>query len=840
MTRLRLFPVLLCSVLFTGATALAAPRVELLQRGADPYGLPRPVSGAQYAPLETSFYVQMQVQDSPGDVVDLNSITLTLTPAGGSPQPVLQLNQQWGPGFTGVVSHIINFFYGNLGSYVYVTPLQPLAPSSTYMLQVTASSLAGAPLAGMSSWSFSTESAPGIVPVNFTLDLAAPPVSWTGAFFSGFCKPSFSTSYIWGIEGYDLMAPVYHRYPKAFGVQRDFWLTGGQLSDPPDWFQIQPQIMREQETRHITSIEDISGAAVLTLEDFFGHQQYGIVSDRPLSADYHAGDVVLVADDQQSSQATVQAVNDANHTVQVSPLAYPAGTWLLDYDEPLPTEEDPRKPGLFPTGGCYLRKFNPVGTPKYFWGRLDTEWDLAVFTYGRRMHVNFCDAPGDTALDGRSWTTAKDYAQLHDVIYDISDHVIKRYGAATTSWLWSVFNEPDLINFFWRSDWNELQKFYDYTGDALLRAFEDNGYDSGQVRVGGLELAAIFGTQGLRLHDFLAHCSPTATHPPGELELNAAYADPRLAGRRSLRVEQLCAANGGKGSPCDFISIHTYNKSQIAADKLTTARSIALSIDPVYFANLSVNTHESCPDWAPPPDPAIWDSYSGNGYFPAWTMDVVGRLLRQGALDPRYTISESIMTLWPWPDANLQGAIQAFWCDVGEDSNGDGQPDRTVALKKSIFNAITLLASMGDDYYVLPQFSLEGHVVSGFATCSEDDVRIMLYDHNWQDSQATSGKDFRVRLAITGLPDRRFQVRQYRIDRDYNTYFRLRELFGMKSAYTRSEVRRLIAATQLHETARRQTKRASAGSLSLDLDLHGNGLNFVVLEGQRWYWPHGH
>ena len=32
-------------------------------------------------------------------------------------------------------------------------------------------------------------------------------------------------------------------------------------------------------------------------------------------------------------------------------------------------------PGLFPPGGCYLRKFNPVGTPCFYWGRLDKEWD---------------------------------------------------------------------------------------------------------------------------------------------------------------------------------------------------------------------------------------------------------------------------------------------------------------------------------------------------------------------------------------------------------------------------------------------------------------------------------
>ena len=88
----------------------------------------------------------------------------------------------------------------------------------------------------------------------------------------------------------------------------------------------------------------------------------------------------------------------------------------------------------------------------------------------------------------------------------------------------------------------ELQKFYDYTVDAILRAFEDRGYDSNRVAVGGLELGAIFGVH-MRLQDFLVHCSPRADaskaapvrkgKPPTLLLPNAAFRDRRLNGKRS-------------------------------------------------------------------------------------------------------------------------------------------------------------------------------------------------------------------------------------------------------------------------------------------------------------------
>ena len=176
-----------------------------------------------------------------------------------------------------------------------------------------------------------------------------------------------------------------------------------------------------------------------------------------------------------------------------------------------------------------MRKFNPCGTPAYYWGRLDCEWDVSHRQFHRRMVPNFADAPGDLSLDGRSWTTAKDYAELHEAVRAITSHVIERYGDAALEFTWSVFNEPDLMPVFWRSDWNELQKFYDYTVDGILRAFEDHGYDSHRVFVGGLELGAIFGVH-LRLEDFLGHCSPRAK-VAGALLKNAAFADRRLDGK---------------------------------------------------------------------------------------------------------------------------------------------------------------------------------------------------------------------------------------------------------------------------------------------------------------------
>ncbi len=132
-------------------------------------------------------------------------------------------------------------------------------------------------------------------------------------------------------------------------------------------------------------------------------------------------------------------------------------------------------------------------------------------------------------------------------------------------------------------------------------------------------------------------------------------ADRRLDGKRSRRVEDLCRAHDGKGSPCDFISIHSYNRSEMMAAKLIRAKEMALEIDPDYYRDLWVNSHESCPDWMPPPDEAAADSYLGNGYFPTWCADVVHRQLLQAADDPRYAYGETILTVWPPPARTSPG-----------------------------------------------------------------------------------------------------------------------------------------------------------------------------------------
>jgi hypothetical protein len=136
------------------------------------------------------------------------------------------------------------------------------------------------------------------------------------------------------------------------------------------------------------------------------------------------------------------------------------------------------------------------------------------------------------------------------------------------------------------------------------------------------------------------------------------------------------------------------------------------------------------------------------------------------------------------------------------DDDGDGRGDRAVTVPMPIFHALGMLADIGDRYWVLPERAFGGNVISGFG--SRDDrgvIRILLYAHHAQDTQARSEALFDVTLAIEGLDwDGPAHVEEYRIDRDHNSPFRLaRELHYRPKTRGQANAGRLAEVTRAIE-----------------------------------------
>lgn len=813
------------------AADVRAAEVKLVRNVHDPHGTPRPDFDQRDVPPRTSFYIELAVSGgTTGDIVEPDSVTVSLQAEGAEAVTLLSESQKFAPGYRGKVFPHTDWKIGKI-LLVYIDSDKPLLPKTAYTVQTTARSLSGATLPAKSgAWHFQTEAPSKVQPVEMALAADAPTVHWHGGFFTGFCNVTFMQS-MHRLPTFELMEEVRRTAPKAWSLQRDFWFTG--MDQKPDGITVLPNLVRERETRRITAIDRQAATVVLHVEDFFGHEQYGIPSNRPLSGDYHPGDEILVADLTHDARAKVLAVDDAAKSVQVTSFATPTGGWGLEYWRPLPKSEDPRAPGLFPPGGTYLRKFAPCGRPVYYWGRVHKEWDLAVRQYNRRLVVNFADAPGDLSIDGRNWNTAKDYLELHEVARTVTGHLIERYGKATLDFYWSIFNEPNLPTLFWHcNDWNELQTFYDYTVDGMLRAFEDHGYDSRKVMIGGLDYAGIFVTEP-RAKLFLTHCSPKASATgKGVIPKNVAYADSRLNGKRSKRVEDLCSAHAGRGTPCDFISVHTYRATPLTADRFFWVKQTALEIDPEYYAHLAINSHEACPGWQQLPDPAYQGCYMGNGFFETWCADVARRQLARAAQDARYSYGETILTYWPGPPRNFGGGDD-FVREVHVADESGRDSGRAVTVPMPIMYTLGLMAQMGDDYQVFPEQTFGSHVVSGMIARTGDKLRVLVYSHSPLDTESRSGAEFDVRLRLTGLTGPAAAVHEYRFDSDHNSAFRLCCQLRdgpHRGSYPAEAVKEVQRQSQMRETSTSRHDVGADGVLQLRLRVAGNGANFLVIE----------
>jgi len=345
--------VLAGAVLLAGAESPAGDgAMRLLSRKPDPYGSPRPAAGQAHVPLRTSIHLQLAVEGGEAsDRVLPESVSIRLEPERGQAVDVLQPGTQFADGYSG------RLFPGkdrraDRTLVVYVDSQRKLEPATKYTIRVGARSSGGAKLPGEAgTWQFTTESPPATHRIEFELRLDSAPVEWTGAFFSGFCKPSFCTSHSNRVPSYELMDRVRKTAPRAWSLQRDFWMTGMD-AEPTLLAPNLPNIVRERETRRIVAIEPREDGTALRVEDFFGHAQYGIASGRAPSGDYHPGDEVLVADGKHDARAKVIGVDDAAATVLVSDFPAPDGGWKLEYSAPLPKQEDPNAPGLSRPAGA--------------------------------------------------------------------------------------------------------------------------------------------------------------------------------------------------------------------------------------------------------------------------------------------------------------------------------------------------------------------------------------------------------------------------------------------------------------------------------------------------------
>jgi len=587
--------------------------------------------------------------------------------------------------------------------------------------------------------------------------------------------------------------------------------------------------VRERETRRITKFADFSSYTELTLTDLVEAPLYGIPPNRPLSADYHAGDKVLVCDNTRSELKKVQSVNDSADTIRVDKLSTPASLWNLG--DPSVPADDPTTPDNFTYPLAALRKGIPVGTPVYYWRRLDDELDQHV-AHSRRPLIDFHDSPfdlcrsgvGENGNGGVCPNQPKDYTEWDGFVKVVVGHLIDRYGTQVADWYFSIGNEPDLSS-YWSSHSNEFFRYYDYTSNAILRTFEDKGLDASKVKVGGPEDSGIFPGHEDQI---LYHCSPTAANPnSGFEEHNYVCIDATFDNKRAARVNSLCTTYNNQGSPMDFLSIHTYKHAAEAFSTLDRARNSSLSIDPAYYDRLAVHSHETTPDWVPHRDPASKEGYRWGGFFSSWGGDYFRRLLEAGLADPRKARGQAVLTCWPF-NYNFEGTASIAG-QLRVDEDADGTQDHVDAVKTPFFQFAELAARMSHTLAPITAQSDAGAMIAGWRSVEPAADRVLLYAHDRLDTGSAETGGWNLSLHLTNLRFPVVEVTEYRIDREHGAYGALKALpdRGSNGVYSPGEVAPVEAASQLAPIGPPVRHDISGGALDLTTRLLSQGIVFL-------------
>src|SRR5579863_8053775 len=117
------------------------------------------------------------------------------------------------------------------------------------------------------------------------------------------------------------------------------------------------------------------------------------------------------------------------------------------------------------------------------------------------------------------WTyPPKDEAKWSKLVAAYAAHLRDRYGNQTATWLWEVWNEPDIP--YWHGTPAEYDRLYDLTAAAIRLALPT-------AKIGGPEATGVSDHSEPFLRQFLEHCAHGKN-----------------------------AATGRTGAPLDFISYH--------------------------------------------------------------------------------------------------------------------------------------------------------------------------------------------------------------------------------------------------------------------------------------------
>ena len=451
------------------------------------------------------------------------------------------------------------------------------------------------------------------------------------------------------------------------------------------------------------------------------------------------------------------------------------------------------------------------GNPVYNWTIVDSIIDSYI-QKGMRPLMEIGFMPKDLSAKpepyehtwskgGNIWTgwthPPKDYNKWRELVYQWVKHSVERYGKQeVTTWLWEVWNEPDIP--YWSGTFEEYCKLYDYAADGLKRACPE-------CTIGGPHTTSPRSEKAYSyLTKFIAHC---------------------LRGKNY--------ATGKTGAPLQYIGFHAKGSPEFVNGHIRMNMSVQLKdIERAFVAVNSFPELKNIPIIIGECDPEGCAACSEKrdpkyGY-------------RNGTMYSSYTASSfaRIYELMDRYKVNLKGAVS--WSFEFEDQEWfAGFRDlATNGIDKPVLNIFRMFGMMNgkrievksDNSLTAADIIAKGvkdrNDINAIASKSQRSICIMVWNYHDDD---VAGVASSVELIIKGIDRNKVLVHHYRVDRQFSNSFEVWKAMGKPQNVTAEQYRELERAGQLQLYDSPAWREATNGRTVLKFDLPVQGVSLIQL-----------
>ncbi len=396
------------------------------------------------------------------------------------------------------------------------------------------------------------------------------------------------------------------------------------------------------------------------------------------------------------------------------------------------------------------------------------------------------------------WTyPPKDETKWSKLVAAYATHLRERYGSQVDTWLWEVWNEPDIA--YWHGTPEQYNRLYDLTTAAIRQVLPN-------AKVGGPEATGVSDHSEPFLRQFLEHCDHGVN-----------------------------AVTGGTGAPLDFISYHPKGRPVVVDGHVVM--SVATQLRAV---ERGMKVVASYPRWRNTPiilgesDPegcgACLSPQNAYRNGPLYGVSVTEATMRTYELARKYGVT-------------IQGAVTWAFEFENQPTFASLRALATNGIDKPVLNAFRLMGMLSahnpggswlatDSSGALPLDQVVAESVTAapdvnvVATRNGSEVDVLLWNYHDADTAASPAA---LHLQLDGLKGSTAIASGFGVDVVHSNAYSEWLQMGSPAQLTADQEARLQRAGALQQAMPTHTIAVRSGKAELDLTLPRHALMLIRL-----------